>query len=420
MSYEIRILTNEEFDRLPYDNVKDSLGLTDTKRNVAFVRETGVRGMDEATINHEFDELMQSHSYHEVDGIRYKSGRSLGQIFAPVLGAALAPFTGGATIPLLAGAALGAGTSYHSSSVKPEKYGKPSLGNIALPAATGALGALGGSNVAQGAISGFKAADPGFLSKAGGALKGAAGLPTGGTASGTAISTPAGYSGTVTVPGVGSAVPIGQAASTASAAGTASGGSNALLNKFGSYGTNLATEQAVNALAPSANQSQETLYPTQRTPASNVSPVDLAGTEGALSRFNPEVVGADSASPISQEEYNLGINRLRQNKQTRISDLFQTPAFRGQTPEENTALAQQLESINTGSASELERYNQEIQQANLNREYDAVLQANSLTPQQMNEYIDLAQKSDAEIAARVQNDPEEFRAIFGRLPKRNV
>ena len=72
--YTIKLLSNEEFDKLPYKHVKTSLGLADPKAGKAFVRATGVKDWDMATISHEVDELVAKVSPHEEDGIRYKGG----------------------------------------------------------------------------------------------------------------------------------------------------------------------------------------------------------------------------------------------------------------------------------------------------------------------------------------------------------
>jgi len=461
MGYEIRIVSDEEFDSLPYLGARGSFGLADAKNGIAYVRQTGVRDLDEATISHEFDELLMSVSPHEEDGIRYKSGKSLGQWLAPVLGAVLAPFTAGtslAWVPAIAGAALGAGTAIHSSSVKPEKYGPVSFGNIALPAATGALGGFGGGQAMTGAMAGASAAKEAGTSQLIGGLKGAVGMGTSAApATGAAkLSTnlplssadlaASGASGAAAAgTGIsGSVLPLStKALSTGSGLlGGASAGTNlmtaaaapagqSLLSKFGSFagdtaksmGTNLATNAVMSSLTPQApaqevSQQQPSLYPEQRTPASNVAPTDLYGSAGALSRFNPTLIGAaDQYNPVTQQEYDLGIGNLTKAKQTRMSDIFKTPAFRGQTVAENSRLAGQISNLNTGYEKELGQYNLDIDAENLSREYNAIKKNNNFTDAQMNEFIDLAKMDDAAISAKASNTPAEIRAIFGRLKK---
>ena len=40
--FTVKILNNEEFDRLPYPEVEDSLGIADPKTNTAYIRDTHV------------------------------------------------------------------------------------------------------------------------------------------------------------------------------------------------------------------------------------------------------------------------------------------------------------------------------------------------------------------------------------------
>jgi hypothetical protein len=75
--YTIHILEDEDFDKLPFGEPRDAMGMTNAKIKTAWVRKTGVKDMDMNTIRHEFDELMQGTSLHEIDGIRYKGGKSI-------------------------------------------------------------------------------------------------------------------------------------------------------------------------------------------------------------------------------------------------------------------------------------------------------------------------------------------------------
>jgi len=75
--YTVKILSEKDFDGLPYKHAKTSLGLADAKTGVAYVRDTGYNDITKETINHELDELMASVSPHEEDGIRYKNLASL-------------------------------------------------------------------------------------------------------------------------------------------------------------------------------------------------------------------------------------------------------------------------------------------------------------------------------------------------------
>ena len=76
--YTIKVLSEADFEKLPYKHVKTSLGLADAKTGVAYVRDTGYNDITKDTIAHELDELMMTVSPHEEDGIRYKNLKSLG------------------------------------------------------------------------------------------------------------------------------------------------------------------------------------------------------------------------------------------------------------------------------------------------------------------------------------------------------
>lgn len=73
MSYEIKVLSSEEFDNLPYDGIGDSLGFADVKRGKVFVRHTGSHELNRYLINHEIDHLVEEHPTDEDEhGIRHK------------------------------------------------------------------------------------------------------------------------------------------------------------------------------------------------------------------------------------------------------------------------------------------------------------------------------------------------------------
>jgi hypothetical protein len=117
--YTIKVLSSEDYDNLPYDGAKDSLGMSVMDTKTAYIRSTGVKGMDQGTINHEFDELMQQTSPHEINGIRYKSGGSIGKIIGNAIGAvlALAGFPG-AGVALSTATNLGTAPSIQAAAKK--------------------------------------------------------------------------------------------------------------------------------------------------------------------------------------------------------------------------------------------------------------------------------------------------------------
>lgn len=87
--YTIKILSPEDYDMLPYAMAKQSQGMSILATKTAYIKSTGVRDLDTMTIEHEFDELMQQHSPHEIDGIRYKPIlAALFQLFALAAGSA--------------------------------------------------------------------------------------------------------------------------------------------------------------------------------------------------------------------------------------------------------------------------------------------------------------------------------------------
>lgn len=315
---------------------------------------------------------------------------------------------------------------------------------------------------AVGAFKGFNAANAAGTSKLAGAGKGAVGLPTTTANTGAVANSADAYSSnpyqaatsdissgsnfggdiasmptnTAAPTGAGATSNLGSSIASMSPTSTspsltgapqiASSGGRNLLEKFGDFTTNRiessARNQQFQKLADPALNSlvgspqQGSLFPEGRTPASGY------GTEGALSRFNPAASGG--YTPIDQGTYDTGIQNLYGAKQNKISSIFQTEPFRGQTPGENSALANQLSKTNLGYDKELGAYNQEMQAENTRRgnqaTYDTLAKSNNLTNEQMNKYIGLAGLSDDELASqlrtnRIGNTPEEFRKIFGGL-----
>ena len=186
MNYEIHILENDEFDKLPYKHTKAALGMSDAATGQAYIRRTGIAALDAGTIRHEFDELLQKISPHEEDGIRYKSGGALGRILGPVLGGILAIPTGGLSLlgsGLLSGG-ITAGTGAFSRAKKPDKYGQNTFGSFLKDAAIGGVSGAGAGAVGSGLGAGFRGASGGIFSKLGGALKGAVGIQPSSSGSG--------------------------------------------------------------------------------------------------------------------------------------------------------------------------------------------------------------------------------------------
>jgi hypothetical protein len=450
MNYEINIMENDEFDALPYKHAKTALGMADASTGKAYIRRTGVAELDAGTIRHEFDELLQKVSPHEEDGIRYKSGGALGKILAPVLGIALAPFTGGASAALL-GAGLTAGTGAFSRAKKPEKYGRNSFGNILKDAAIGGASAFGGHALGTGGISGFKAADPGFFSKAAGTLKGAVGLPVQGA--GTRVGTSGGAGQLAGQPSSGLGARFAQAANPsnaqllaggggpgglpgltpsafgASARASIAGANPSLTQKLASFGRG-AIKSGGQQLAGNALIS--TLAPPQATAISGAGfgegttaggPVQSG--QNVLGIFGNQPAKAGSGefqNPFSQEDFDEGLARINQQSTRQTGDVFD--AFRrsqpGQSIEGSSAFANQLAAVEQGNIQNQEQFTQQTNQANEQAfqqfRYDGVKNANGLSDAKMQEYIRLSKQPDNVIKSQFPGmSPSGFREIFQGL-----
>lgn len=94
MGYSIKVLKNEEFDRLPYLRAREAFGVTDTKTNQVFVRHTNLHDFNKMLVSHEMDHLVEEVATDEgPDGERY----FLGGLLSGLGGFAKAalPFIGG-------------------------------------------------------------------------------------------------------------------------------------------------------------------------------------------------------------------------------------------------------------------------------------------------------------------------------------
>ena len=118
--YEIKVLKSNEFDKLPYRGIEDSLGIADVKKNRVFVRDTGMHELNRYLINHEIDHLVEEHATDEdAYGIRHKKGPKLFKdIFMPFLSAGLSGDKAGA-----AGSALGGISDIFGWGKQPEASG---------------------------------------------------------------------------------------------------------------------------------------------------------------------------------------------------------------------------------------------------------------------------------------------------------
>jgi len=81
MALSVKVLTDEEFDKLPYPEAKMSLGVADTKTGQAFVRYTANDELNKYLIDHELEHLLgedRDEIHHGGDGVYYKG---LGNLF---------------------------------------------------------------------------------------------------------------------------------------------------------------------------------------------------------------------------------------------------------------------------------------------------------------------------------------------------
>lgn len=397
--YKIKVLSNEDYDNLPYKHAKTSLGCADPVSQTAYIRNTGVPAIDQSTMQHELEELLATVSPHEEDGIRYKKAMD---IFRPLL--AIASVIPGPHQPFAIAANLAdTGVQIHDRGFQP-------LDALAL----------------AGPVSGFAKG----LSSTGnlmGGFKGSLGMfPTSAS-----IATPSNYGGSVTVPGVQQSVPFSSISK--------AGGTN-IVNPTAGLSSSL-SKQATQAI-----QAARDLTPVQRvTGALKDLAVDtgkdlavgaatnaltgrgqVTAPQGALARFAPSNLqtrydSGEYTPAVSQDDLSAAFQNIDRNAALRTRDIFDR--FRvtapGATPEGNTAFARALSSVGTGSSAEKQQFATEAEQANKNKElqyrYSKIRDANKLNDERMKFYIDLANKPDDEVRRYVQNDINQFRTTFKPL-----
>jgi len=150
--YQVKVLSDQEFEALPYPDMETSLGVADPKTNTAYVRYTGVGDIDKYLINHELEHLIEGHggehSEHYRNGVYYKGfGDALANIlpvaasFIPGIGAIAGPATGFATQglrskpkqPSMGGGQPNIVPSQPSGDSSPMSNFKPSTPNVVTP-----------------------------------------------------------------------------------------------------------------------------------------------------------------------------------------------------------------------------------------------------------------------------------------------
>ena len=112
--YEIKVLSNDEFDNLPSEETRgseihDSLGFANKYNGKAYVRQTGHHELNKYLISHELEELESDESTHEDEnGIRHKKGpKFFKDIIMPIFGGLAS--SGGDPLGGLLGVAQGIG-----------------------------------------------------------------------------------------------------------------------------------------------------------------------------------------------------------------------------------------------------------------------------------------------------------------------
>ena len=169
--YQVKVLSSNEFEQLPYPDMETSLGVADPKTSTAYVRYTGIDTVDKYLINHELEHLIEGHggehSSHYRNGVYYKE---LGDMFANVAPIAASFLPG---IGAIAGPATGFATQGMRSKPKPQQSSpgnsymapqdsgspmesfKPSKPNIVTPgSASGFQPGSSGSNAIGGMMGG--------------------------------------------------------------------------------------------------------------------------------------------------------------------------------------------------------------------------------------------------------------------------
>ena len=79
---QVKILSNEEFEALPYPDMSRSLGVADPRNRTAYVRETGLPILDTFNLAHELEHLKDGHSGAHAD--HYRNGvyyKDIGEVF---------------------------------------------------------------------------------------------------------------------------------------------------------------------------------------------------------------------------------------------------------------------------------------------------------------------------------------------------
>ena len=276
MSYTVKFLDNESFERLPYKKVMTSIGVADRNSGIAYVRDTG-NPMDIFTAYHELEHLKGDdlHEYESPgeDGIYYKD---MGWLL-PVAAAAsfLIPGVG----PAIGGALGSVGSAAGGA-----------LSSLGLGGLTSALSPIGSALSGAGAsFAGAGKAAQGLLGFGGGAAG----------AAGSAPATSQVYPGVAGLSQVGRSAAMGMPA-TSAAGGAASsvGGGGSMMGGLAKAGLKNFGQNAISQFGRKPQQQQpqqpmdsfnpQSQIPTPQAPAT--SQVGGAGQGlGAVGRMRSDM-----------------------------------------------------------------------------------------------------------------------------------
>ena len=99
--YSVTVLSDKEFEALPYPEMEQSLGVADPTTNSAYVRYTGLAEVDKYLVNHELEHLIEGaggeHSDHYRNGLYYKGFMDVFKTVAPAAASfipGIGPFLG--------------------------------------------------------------------------------------------------------------------------------------------------------------------------------------------------------------------------------------------------------------------------------------------------------------------------------------
>ena len=118
--YNVQILSDAEFEALPYPETEISLGIADPKTNTAYVRYQNSPEALNYLVNHEVEHLIEGHggehSDHYRNGVYYKGAGGFLGMLAPLLS-----FIPGIGPLLSAGAGIGSGLMGQKEQAKQQR-----------------------------------------------------------------------------------------------------------------------------------------------------------------------------------------------------------------------------------------------------------------------------------------------------------